>query len=562
MANGREPLAFDPPACGATAADARCRGGRGPPRGGRRGADARMGLGRSGRAARGIFFNAPFWEMSLETPADLEATFRTAVALHHAGRLQEAIGEYRKLVRARPQDPRWLTALGTAECQAGAFETGLALLDRSIAIAPQDALAHVNRANALANRGDLDAALASYDRAIALRPESFDWFIKRANTYRLLDRLEPALLDYDRAVGLKPDFPELYVSRGKVLRSLVRVDEAIESFDRAIRLRPEYAEARFEKADALLLKGDYAAGWSLYEWRWQANNRRNAFRIHDVPFWPGPRGRAGERVGIYREVGFGDFIMFARYLPLIRDSGAVPIVIAPTALVRLLRTMGDDVAVIDDRDALPRLDYQCPIMSLPRAFGTTLDTIPSRFPYLSAPPDQHGQVRMPPSAGRPRVGIAWAGHQRDIETSRYTRRGIPLEQLDALLALPVDWHCLHKEIPAPDRPVLARVPSVTLHESELRDFLDTAELIAQLDLVISIDTSVAHLSAALGKPTWLMLPYASDYRWGLGQDSSPWYPHARLFRQPAAGDWASVTARVVAELASFAQRRAGGDLAD
>ena len=494
--------------------------------------------------------------MKFDMPDDLETTFRTAVALHRAGRLREAIDEYRKLVRARPEEARWLTALGTAECQAGSFEAGLALLEKSIAIAPHDALAHVNRANALVNRRDLQAALASYDQAIALRPQNFDWYIKRANAYRLLDRLEPALLDYDRARRLKPDFPELYVSRGKVLRSLLRIDEAIESFEQAIRLRPDYPEARFEKADALLLKGNYADGWPLYEWRWRANNRRNAFRLPDaVPFWPGPRGRAGERVGVYQEVGFGDFIMFARYLPLMRECGAVPIVIAPAALVRLLKTMGDDLLVIDDRDGLPNLDYQCPIMSLPRAFGTTLDSIPARFPYLSAPADELGPLCLPPLSGRPRVGIAWAGHQREIETSRYTRRGIPLEQLNALLAVPVDWQCLHKDIPAQDRALLARVPSVTLHDGKLHDFLDTAALIAQLDLVISIDTAVAHLSAAMGKPTWLMLPYASDYRWGLGQGSSPWYPHARLFRQPAPGDWMDVAARVESELASLVQTR-------
>ncbi len=316
------------------------------------------------------------------------------------GRLQAAIEEYRKLVQAHPDEPRWLTALGTAECQAGSIESGLALLEKAIALAPHDALAHVNKANALADRGELEAALESYDRAILLRPQSFDWHIKRGNIYRHLDRLEPALLDYERAARLKPDFPELYVSRGKVLRSLVRIDEAIASFEQAIRLRPSYPEAWFEKADAMLLNGRYAEGWSLYEWRWKANNRRNAFRIPNVPAWLGPQTRQGERVGIYREVGFGDFIMFARYVPLVREHGAIPIIIAPAPLVRLLRTMGDDLNVVDDQQALPDLDYQCPIMSLPRAFGTTLDTIPARFPYLFPPPDNQRQLLMPSPSGR------------------------------------------------------------------------------------------------------------------------------------------------------------------
>jgi len=485
-----------------------------------------------------------------DAAAQPEQIFRRAVSLHHAGRLQEAIAEYRKLVRAHPDEPRWLTALGTAECQAGAIASGLAALDRAIALAPHDALAHVNRAHALADRGDLEAALASYDRAILLRPQSVDWYIRRASVYRHLDRLEPALADYDRAARLKPDFPELYVSRGKVLRSLLRIDEAVASFEQAIRLRPDYPEAWFEKADAMLLQGRYAEGWPLYEWRWRANNRRNAFRITDVPPWPGPRAGNGERVGIHREVGFGDFIMFARYVPLVRQHGATPIVIAPAPLLRLLRTIGDDVHLVDDQQALPTLDYQCPIMSLPRAFGTTLDTVPTSFPYLFPPPAAK-RLPLPSPPGRLRVGIAWAGHQRDIETSRYTRRGVDLEQLQALLATPVEWHCLHKDLPASDRPLLARLPSLALHDSELRDFLDTAELIGQLDLVISIDTAVAHLSAAMGKPTWLMLPFASDYRWGLGSDRSPWYPHARLFRQPAPGDWKSVASQVQNALASL-----------
>jgi hypothetical protein len=481
----------------------------------------------------------------------LEQIFRRAVSLHHAGRLQDAIAEYRKLVHARPDEPQWLTALGTAECQAGAIASGLAALNRAIALAPHSALAHVNRANALADRGDLEAALASYDRAIQLRPQNVDWYIKRASVLRHLDRLEPALADYDRAASLKPDFPELYVSRGKLLRSLVRIDEAVASFEKAIRLRPDYPEAWFEKADAMLLQGHYSEGWPLYEWRWRANNRRNAFRITDVPPWPGLSACDGERVGIYREVGFGDFIMFARYVPIIRQHGATPIVIAPAPLLRLFRSICDDAHLVDDQQALPDLDFQCPIMSLPRAFGTTLDTVPARFPYLFPPPDGQWRLPLPAPSGRLRVGIAWAGHERDIETSRYTRRSVALQQLQALLAAPVEWHCLHKELPANDRPLLAQLPSMTLHDSELRDFLDTADLIGRLDLVISIDTAVAHLSAAMGKPTWIMLPFASDYRWGLGHSGSPWYPYARLFRQPSPGDWKSVTGQVENELASL-----------
>jgi hypothetical protein len=297
---------------------------------------------------------------------------------------------------------------------------------------------------------------------------------------------------------------------------------------------------------------DYASGWQEYESRWHTNFRK--YRPDEpYPLWTGREPLQGKRLLVRPEVGLGDFIMFARYVKLLQQRGAKVVLHANASLLRLFASLGPEVELADESGPLPPADFQCPIMEFPRAFGTLVDSVPAEFPYLAAPAEiREGWGRKLGARLRPRVGITWWGHgNRNIDGHALRRRSMPFDILRPLLECEVDFHALQKEFSDEDRRLLAQSGRVQLHERALTDMAETAGLASHMDVVISIDTSVAHLAGALGKPLWMMLPYCSDYRWGGVLGQSPWYPSARLFRQEAPGDWPGVIARIRAAIEQF-----------
>jgi hypothetical protein len=294
-----------------------------------------------------------------------------------------------------------------------------------------------------------------------------------------------------------------------------------------------------------LLLGDYEEGWELYEWRWK-DWGRDFVRPFPQPLWLGDAPIAGKTLLIHPEQGLGDFIQCCRYIPMVEAMGAKVLVEVTAPLVPLISTLKGSFSVVRSGQPLPHFDFHCPIMSLPLAFRTTVETIPANVPYLFADPARKAlwQQRLGPRT-RMRVGLAWSGnpsHKNDLN------RSMPFRALAPWLALAVDFHVLQKDIRPEDAAALAQFPNVQVHSAELGDFADTAALADEMDLVISVDTSVAHLAGALGRPLWVLLPFNPDYRWFLDRSDSPWYPSATLFRQPALGDWDSVVAAVEAQL--------------
>jgi hypothetical protein len=328
--------------------------------------------------------------------------------------------------------------------------------------------------------------------------------------------------------------------------------EAISCYEQALTLKPAFGDAQWNLALARLVGGDFARGWPAFQKRWQTRRLAAHRRSFAVPPWDGS-DPAGRTILVHAEQGMGDVIQFCRYLPLLRARGARTVLLIDGAwrrLASLLRSLdGVDLLALDLADA-GAFDLHCPLLDLPLRFGTELATIPARVPYLAADPARADWRARLAGDGTPRIGLVWAGNRNN---TRDRLRSLELELLLPLLALPgLRWFGLQVGDGRDDLETRRMPPGFTDLGPELHDFADTAAALAELDLTISVDTSVAHLSGALARPTWVLLPAAPDWRWLLERTDSPWYPTARLFRQPAAGDWASVVARVAEALSALA----------
>lgn len=447
-------------------------------------------------------------------PVSSEAMSNLGLALHTAGHYDEAISRYRNALQLEPDQPEFLYNLGNSYLELGRY----------------------------------DEAVASYDAALAAKPDHVGALVNRGNTQLRLNAPLAALANYDAARGLMPRHPQILTNRGHTLRRLDRPAEALAEFSAAIKSAPDFAEAHFEAAMAHITLGDFDAGWKAYEWRWKAGAFARQRRSLQAPLWLGDRPVAGKTILLHAEQGFGDTIQFIRYAPLLARLGA-NVVCEVQGELRPLLAQLDDVQVVDAGAPLPAFDLHCPLLSLPLAFKTQLETIPASIPYLSAPADrlQRWRTRLPP--GRPRAGFVWSGsatHKNDAN------RSLPLARLAPLLeTLPLQCVSLQSELRSADRDVLRDLPNLVHLGDELGDFADTAAVISLLDVVVSVDTAVAHLAGALGKPVLLLLPHAADFRWMRQRTDTPWYPTATLLRQQAFGDWDSVIALLRDELGRF-----------
>jgi tetratricopeptide (TPR) repeat protein len=420
----------------------------------------------------------------------------------------------------------------------------LADFDKALALRPDMASAWLGRGNVFNTLNRNDDALAAYDKALTLNRGFAEAWLGRGHVFRNLGRHDEALTAYDKVLALKPDLPEAWYSRGNVFFDLNRDDEALENFGKAIDLRAENAEALLHKSLVKLSLGDFEEGWALYEWRWKSKFFTAPVRFSQKP-WLGDTDIAGKTVLVHSEQGFGDIVQFYRYLAELKKLDCKIIFETPAPLIPLFAAQKNNVQIITWGATHPYFDVHCPLMSLPHAFKTTLQTIPASIPYLFSSPEKldHWRTKLG-KKGKPRVGLAWSGNPRNPDT----RRNIPLELLLPKMSTGIEWHSLQKDIREDDRSSLKSNPAIIDYTASLNDFSDTAALIAELDLVISVDTVVAHLAGAFGKPVWILLPFHPDFRWLRGRTDSPWYPTAHLFRQAHNGDWGDVIDQVSREL--------------
>jgi tetratricopeptide (TPR) repeat protein len=525
-------------------------------------------------------------------PAYAQAHNNRGLALHAMKNFDAAIADYNKAIASKPDFAEAYNNRALAHRELRQLEAALADLGKAVAVKADYAEAYYNRGNALRelkqfeaatadygkavalkpdyaeaynNRGlaqrelmQLDAAMADFGKAIALKPDLAETYFNRGNALRELNKSKAALVDYAMAVSVRPDYAEAYNNRGVAFKDLKQLDAAIGAFDAAIALEPDHAAAQWNKALVLLLRGDFAAGFELYEWRWKNRNLNAAPRPFARPLWLGEEPLEGKTILLYAEQGLGDTIQFCRYASLLARAGAQVIFHVPPPLVGLLKSLEGASQVLAEGEPLPDFDYHCPLMSLPLAFKTVLASIPDPSPYLHADPARMRvwQARIGERKNL-KVGVVWNGGFRPNQPEIWAvneRRNISLEAFArALREVEVDFFSLQKGDPA-ESEIRGREaqywPRGNFHNfaSDIADFSDTAALVANLDLVVSVDTSTAHLAAALGKPTWILSRFDGCWRWLLEREDSPWYRSVRLYRQDDSQSWEPVLSRVAADL--------------
>lgn len=465
--------------------------------------------------------------------------------------------------------------LGTLLAQQGDYVMALGRLEAALRINPTNALVHKNRGQTLLRLGRTAEALGAFEAAVRLQPDYAEAHFNRGNTCRLLQRPLQALHGFDEAIRLQPQYVEALSNRGAVLQALGRFDEAEASlsaavriapddpdiqfnhgnllsevkrfdealcaYERAISLRPEFVDAHYNRALLLLLVGRLGEGWREYEWRLKRAETLDPARALGEAAWRGEQDIRGKRLLLYSEQGIGDAIQHLRYVPLLVAAGATVSLALPPRLWPVADMLDPPVS-IEQTGEFAAVDLHCPLMSLPYATSAMAAMIPAQVPYLHADPVKvhRWQQRLGTASAR-RVGLVWSGSSQHDNDAK---RSIPLQFLRPLLDLPVEWHSLQIEYRPEDIKTLGAMPVLRQHQEELADLSETAALVSCMDLVISVDTSIAHLAGALAKEVYIMLPWMPDYRWMLDRDDSPWYPTARLFRQPSRGDWDGVVGSV------------------
>lgn len=471
-----------------------------------------------------------------------------AVLAYKAGRLDEAERICQRILAVQPAHFEAVHILAVIQAALGKAELAVKSYDRALAVRPNSAEVLSNRGVALESLNRFDDALSSYDRSLALRPDSPEAWYNRGNVMRVLSRHDEALASYERAVALRPHYADAHNNRGQTLRDLKRYEEALTSYDAALAADPTHTMAHCNAAAVRLLLGHFKQGWVDYEWRWKKPSVIRLNRNFPQPQWRG-EDIASKTILLHSEQGFGDTIQFCRYVPLVVARGARVILEVQRQLCTLMADIPGATEVIARGSPLPTFDVHCPLLSLPLAFATELETIPAERAYLSASREKAGGWHARLAAQRRTlVGLAWSGSRRH-EGDR--ERSIALDALIPLLAANVTIVSLQKDVRPADAGTLNAHRDILHFGDEWHDFSDTAALISELDLVISVDTSVAHLAAALGKPTWILLPEVPDFRWLLEREDSPWYPTVRLFRQDSSRDWNCVIARVQEALRAF-----------
>jgi tetratricopeptide (TPR) repeat protein len=478
-------------------------------------------------------------------PASANTHLNLGAALIRVGQLDEAIVSSRRALALQADLPDAHLNLGVALANTGRLDEAIESYQRALALRPDFAEVHNNLGSALADKGQLEDASTCYQRALAISPEHAETNNNLGNAFLEVDQWSEAIACFRRALDARPQYAEAYSNLGVALRGARQFTEALLSFRQAIICDPNFAAAHWNLASTLLLLGRYEEGWKEYEWRWSGLSIPR--RIFSAPQWDGAP-LLDQTLLIHAEQGFGDTIQFVRYLPFVRERlGAAARVIfeCPLRLKRLLTGTNDWASEIvyrqigDDR-ALPPFDLHLPLLSLPLALQR-FTPLPTKAPYLHADSELCAIWRNRLGSDSTfRVGVAWAGNRTHKDDRR---RSIDPQEFMPILGVPgVAFYSLQIETwnTGQSSPP-AEFIDFTAH---VTDFADTAAFIAELDLIISVDTATAHLAGALGRPVWTLLPFVPDWRWGLEGEDTPWYPTMRLFRQRTAGDWEEVVNRV------------------
>src|SRR5579859_925233 len=484
-----------------------------------------------------------------KNPTQASALYKRGVCLRHLMRLEEACISFGEALAIYPDHFDALNDRGRTLLDLWRADEALTDFRKAIRIDPNSVAPLNNCGITLILLRRCEEALETLDRALSISPDLAELFNNKGNALKYLGRFDEALLNYDRAIELKPDYAEARSNRGNCLDEMGRYGEALSCYEDALSLQPDHADTHWNIAVNRLRDGDLKTGWVENEWRWKIKSLPVKHRSFERPLWIGAEPIDGKVLLLHNEQGLGDALQFVRYVPLLAARGAHTVLEVDGPLKKLLSGLSGVSHCIAKGEALPDFDFHCPLTSLPLAFDTTLDTIPSKVPYISVGAHATDWGTRLRSHNLPLIGLVWSGnpiHNND------RNRSMPLESLLPLLDVKAQFVSLQKDIRSSDEAVLRERSDILHLGAELQSFADTAALIEQLDLVISVDTSVAHLTGALGRPVWIFLPYVPDWRWLLDRADSPWYPTARLFRQSQTREWHSVVDEMQRALTEFA----------
>jgi tetratricopeptide (TPR) repeat protein len=465
-------------------------------------------------------------------------------ALEKLHKLDEAIADYNRAIALAPRIFGFYYNRGNAYLRKKQLSQALSDFKRAIELNPNFADAHCSHGNVLAELNRHDEALAAYEKALSL--QSANAWLGRGDVFRELKRFDEAFAAYDKALALKPDLAEAWLGRGNVFRELQSFDEAFAAYDKALALEPAFAQAHYNEGLLRLSLGEMELGWAKCEYRWETQQFRAGKRNFLQPLWLGDSDIKDKTILLHAEQGLGDTLLACRYISKFAALGAKVILEVPSPLKSLLRGVEGVSMLIGRGEALPHFDVRCPLMSLPLAFKTTIETIPSTVPYITVRKNAVETWRSRLSAQELKVGIAWAGNPEfggDRDRSILLKNILKVTRIDG-----TKYFSLQKDLRDGDDELLNANPGIVRVDKDLNDFEDTAAIMMSLDLVISSDTSIANLAGALGRPLWVLLPFMPDWRWLLDRNDTPWYPTARLFRQANAGDWTTVLDDVCAAL--------------
>jgi tetratricopeptide (TPR) repeat protein len=483
---------------------------------------------------------------SLELRADRSASHEILfLVLWRQGRLDEAQASLERALALEWNSAEGLKHMGGRLVKSGASEAAWMCFERALALNPQEAEAHNGLGVLLQQKGKLDEAEASFLRALAWRPEFAQAQCNLGNVALKRRQLAEAKRRYERALAIDPQMAEAHSNLGSILVGEHRFEEARRHYDRALELAPALNDALWNRCTLDLLEGKFEAGWKGYEVRRSMEQIRP--RSFPQPIWRG-EPLHGARIHLHQEQGIGDTLQFLRYAPLVQALGGVVILDVKPSIVRLAKQLPSVNEVIASGDPLPACEWQCPLMSLPLAFKTSLASIPTQAPYLRAPDEARQKAaKIEFRDASFRVGFVWRGNPEYPDDAL---RSMALSTFAPLLGVEGVQFC-SLQFGAAEQLCELNAGIVDL-TSGIVDFADTAAIVERLDLVISVDTAVAHLAGALAKPVWTLLPFTPDWRWMLDHEDSPWYPTMRLFRQPSPGDWTAVIERVGKELKALA----------
>ncbi len=472
-------------------------------------------------------------------PGHVAALINRGYALATLQRQTEAIADYDRAIALQPKRVTAWTGKADALMALKRYDQALAQYDWALSLQSDQFQTWTHRGNALLKLKRPLEAITSHERALKLAPQNPVVLTNLAGALREAERWEEALARCDQALAIDPQLAGAHMNRGSVLMDMGRLGPAREAFVQVIALQPHNADAHWGQGWCDMLMGDWDRGLPQLEWRWQKESFTSKPRSFTQPMWLGDADLNGRTILLHAEQGLGDTIQFCRYAPLLIEQGARVLLEVQPTLKTLMGTLHPAIQVLGrDEGPLPAFDFHCPLMSLPLAFKTTPDTVPASAPYLRAAPEQVQKwaQRLGPRT-QPRIGLVWSGNAAH---SNDHNRSIPLATVMA--ALPKgenspQYVCLQKDIRDSDLATLKAHPNITLLTDALQTMDGTAALIELMEQVISVDTSIAHLAGALGKPTSILLSKMPDWRWLMGRDDSPWYGAARLYRQTIWGQW-------------------------